>query len=80
MVELGRDIAGQFHMLFLILAHRHMGGVIQQDVGGHQRRIGIQAERLLFGIRPGLFLELGHPVHPAQPGHAIENPAQFGMR
>ena len=80
MVKLGGDIAGQFHMLFLILAHRHMRGVIQQNIGGHQRRISIQAERLLFRIRPRLFLELGHPVHPAQPGDAVENPAQFGMR
>jgi len=34
-VKFLRDIAGQFQMLFLILAHRHMGGAIGQNISRH---------------------------------------------
>lgn len=34
-VEFLRDVAGQFQMLLLVLTHRHCGGAIKQDVGGH---------------------------------------------
>ena len=47
-VELGRDVAGQFQMLLLILAHRHMGRVVKQDIRRHQRRIGDKARARRF--------------------------------
>ena len=79
MVELVRDVAGQLDVLLLVLADRHMGRLVREDVGRHQRRVGIKAERNLFGVLAGLVLELGHPVHPAEPCDAVEYPAQFGM-
>ena len=37
-VEALRDVARQFQVLRLIVAHRHDVGLIQQNVGGHQHR------------------------------------------
>ena len=78
-VELLRDVARQFEMLFLVLADRHVGGAIDQNVGRHQRRIGIESDRSIFAVLAGLFLELGHPVEPAEARDAIEDPGQFGV-
>ena len=66
-------------MLFLVLAHRNHGGVIGQDVGGHQGGIGVKTQRDVFGVLAGLVLELGHAAHPAHARHAVENPAKFDM-
>ena len=35
------DIAGQFEMLFLVLANRHMGRPIGQNIGRHQDGVGV---------------------------------------
>ena len=78
-VELRRDVAGQLDVLLLVLAHRHVRGVVEQDVGGHQRRIGEKPERGVLGVLARLVLELDHPVHPADPGDAVEDPGELGM-
>ena len=78
-VEFLRDVARQFEVLFLVLADRHMGGAIDQNVGRHQRRIGIEADGGVLAIFAGFLLELRHAVEPAEPGHAIEHPGEFGM-
>ena len=38
-VELYGDIPGDFDMLFLVLADRHLISLIKQDIGSHQHRI-----------------------------------------
>jgi hypothetical protein len=76
-VEFLRDIAGQFEVLFLVVADRHVGGAIEQDVGCHQHRIVVETHRRGLAILAGLFLELRHAVEPADPRHAIEDPGQF---
>ena len=43
-VELDRDVAGQLDMLLLVLADRHVGRLVEQDVGGLEHRIGEQAD------------------------------------
>ena len=78
-VEFLRDVARQFEVLFLILADRHVGGAIDQNVGRHQRRIGVEADRGVLAILAGLFLELGHAVEPAEAGDAVEHPGQLGV-
>ena len=78
-VEFLGDVARQLQMLLLVFAHRHMGRLVNQDVGGHQHRIGVEPHAGAFLVLAGFLLELGHAVHPAQPRHAIEDPAQLGM-
>ncbi len=78
-VELDGDVARQLEMLFLVLADRHVRGLVDQDVGGHQRRIGVEAERDVLAVLAGLLLELRHAVHPAEPGDAIEDPGELGV-
>jgi len=78
-VELLRDVARQFEVLLLVFADRHMGGAIEQDVGRHQHRIVVQADRRVLAVLAGFFLELGHAVEPADPCDAIEDPGQFGV-
>jgi hypothetical protein len=78
-VELLGDVAGQLQVLFLVLADRHMGGAVEQDVGSHQARIGEQAERGVLAVLAGLVLELRHAVHPADAGDAVEDPGQLGV-
>ncbi len=79
MVELRRDIARQFEVLFLVFADRHVRALVNQDISGHQVGIGVEANRGTLLILSGLFLELSHAVEPTEPGHAIENPGQFRM-
>ena len=66
-------------MLLLVFADRYMGRAVEQDIGRLEGRIGIEAEGSLLPVLAGLFLELGHPVHPAEPDDAIENPGELGV-
>ena len=66
-------------MLLLVLAGRHLGGLVQQDVGRLQHRIGVEADAGALLVLARLLLELGHPVQPAEAGDAVEDPGQFGM-
>ncbi len=66
-------------MLLLVLAHRHMGGAVGQDVGGHEHRVGVEPDAGGLAVLAGLVLELGHAVEPAQPRDAIEDPGELGM-
>jgi hypothetical protein len=77
-VEPGRDGSGQLQMLALVVAHRHLGGVVQQDVRGHQHRIGEQAEPHRPGPRR-LLLELDHPGRLPVMGHAFQQVVQLGV-
>jgi hypothetical protein len=78
-IELLRDIACELDMLLLVLAHRHMRRLVEQDVGGHQRRIGVEAERRGLAVFACLVLELRHPIHPADARDAIEHPGELGV-
>ena len=78
-VEFLSDVAGQFQMLFLILAHRNVGRPVGQNIRGHQNRIGVQPNGSLFAVLSGLLLELRHPAQPADPRHAVEDPGQLGV-
>jgi hypothetical protein len=78
-VELGGDVAGQLQVLLLVLADRHMGRLVGQDVGGLQDRIGVEPDALALLVLAGLVLELGHAVEPAEPGHAVEDPGELGV-
>ena len=43
-VEALREVAGQLQVLALVLADRHRVGLVEQDVGGLQDRVGEQAD------------------------------------
>ena len=38
-VEPDRDVAGELHVLDLVLADGHLVGVVEEDVGGHEDRV-----------------------------------------
>ena len=78
-VEFLGDVVGEFQMLALVVAHRHPGRMIGQDVGRHKGGVGVEPGRGSLAVVPGLVLELRHPVEPAQPGHAHEDPAEPRM-
>src|SRR6267378_2215925 len=44
-VEFLRDVARQLEMLLLVLADRHMGGAIEQNIGRHQHRVIVETHR-----------------------------------
>ena len=66
-------------MLLLVLAHRHMGRLVGEDVGGHQHRIDVEPDRSGLAVLAGLLLELRHAVQPADAGRAVQDPGKFGM-
>jgi hypothetical protein len=78
-VELHGNVARKLDMLFLVLAYRHMGGVIGEDIGGHQRGIGEEAQRGVLRVLARLVLELRHALHPAHARHAVEHPGQLAV-
>ena len=55
-VELGGDVAGELDVLLLVLADRDVGGVVEQDVGGHQRRVGERPSEAFSVFLPALSL------------------------
>ena len=77
MVELLRDVVGEFQMLPLVVAHRHAGRMIGVNVRGHQVRIDIQAGRRILPVLSRLILELRHAVEPAKPSDTVKNPGQL---
>src|SRR4029077_18281287 len=78
-VELLGYVARELEMLLLIFPHRNMGGAINQNVGGHQGRIGVKADRSILAVLSRLLLELRHSVQPAQSRNAVEYPGKLGM-
>ena len=69
----------QLQVLLLVLADRHVRRAIDQDVGRHQVRIGVEPDRGVLAVLAGLLLELGHAVEPAEPRHAVEHPGELGV-
>ncbi len=56
-----------------------MSRAIDQNVSGHQVRVGIKTDRGVLFILARLFLELRHAVEPAHARNAVKNPTQLGM-
>ena len=78
-VELLRDVARQLQMLLLVVAHGHVGCLVEENVGRHQIGIDVEPDRGVLAVLARLFLELGHAVEPAQARHAVEDPGQLRM-
>ena len=79
-VEADGEIPGQLEVLPLVLTDRHPLGLVQQDVGGHQHRIGEQGRQSGFGSPARrLVLELGHPAGLAEAGVGAQHPGQLGV-
>ena len=80
MVEADRDVAGDLDVLPLVFAHRHLVGVVQQDVGCLQRRVGEEpgGDELCFTLGR-LVLELGHAAELAEADGALHHPGQLAV-
>jgi hypothetical protein len=77
-VEAFGEVAGQLEVLPLVLADGDELRVVEQDVRGHERRIGEQAQGHVLLLRR-LVLELGHPARLPHRGRALEDPRQLRM-
>ena len=66
-------------MLLLIVADRNVSRAIDENVSGHQHGIIVKADRRVLPVLARFFLELGHPVEPAEPGDAVQHPGEFSM-
>ncbi|MNP24080.1 hypothetical protein D3C76_1168220 [compost metagenome] len=64
-------------MLLLIFTHRHLVGLIQQNVSRHQYRIVKQTGVDVFSVTGRFILELGHAAQFTEIGVAIQGPAQL---
>ena len=78
-VEAGRDVTRELQMLGLVSTYGHIVGLIEQDVPGHQSRIGEKTGVDVFGMFAGFILELGHAAKLAKLGAAAHKPAHFRM-
>ncbi len=77
-VEALGDVPGDLEVLALVVAHRDPVGVVHEDVGRHQRRVGEQAAGDELGpVR--LVLELGHAAELAEGHRALHDPGQLGV-
>ncbi len=77
-VEPGGQVAREFDVLALVVADRNDLGVVQQDVGRHEHRIGEQADRgRLRSLLGRLVLELGHARGFAEAGDRVEDPGEL---
>ena len=66
-------------MLFLIFAHRNMGGFVHQDVGGLEDWVGIEPDAGALLVLAAFVLELGHTIQPTQARDTVEYPGEFGV-
>ena len=64
-------------MLGLVVPDRDGMHLVDEDVGGHEHRVGEQAQVLARLVR--LLLELGHPLELADPGDRPQDPGEFGV-
>ena len=78
-VEALRQVAREFDVLSLVVAHRDVMGLVQQDVAGHQDGVTQQACGDAIQVLARFRLELRHPVQPAERREALHDPAGFGM-
>ena len=76
-VKADSDVAAQLQVLLLVQTNRNQVGLIQQDVGSHQGRIGEQTGVDIIGVFSGFVLELGHTGQLAELGVAVEYPCQL---
>ena len=77
-VEAGGQVAGQLQVLALVLTDRHLVGLVDEDVGGLQHRVGEQPDRRAGGaLALALVLELRHPAGLAEAGQALQHPRQL---
>jgi P-type Cu+ transporter len=81
MIEAARDLARELDVRHLILAHRHLIGAVDQDVGALQQRIAEEAvgRKIFLGQFFLLILVGRHPFQPAQRRHHRQQQMQFGM-
>ena len=78
MIEALGEIAGELDVLELVFAEGDIGGVVEENVGGHQNRIVENAD--VTGVATfGLFFVLNHARSLAHGGDTIEEPAEFGV-
>src|ERR1017187_9207891 len=74
------QVSGELEVLALVVADGDEVGLVEQDVGRHEDRVGEQAEPgRLLAVFARLVLELGHPGQLAHAGGALEQPGQLGM-
>ena len=64
-------------MLPLVLPHRHQIRLIQQNIRGHQNRVGEQSRGDVVRVLLGLGLKLGHAAQLTKLGVAAQHPAQL---
>ena len=77
-VEAFGDVTSDLDVLTLILADRHVVGVVQQDVGRLEGRIGEEARRHEVGFAlGGLVLELGHTTEFSVRHGALHDPSEL---
>ena len=80
-VEAARDLAREFDVRHLVLAHRHLRGAVDQDIRALQQRITEEAVggEILVGQFFLLVLVGRHAFQPAQRRDHGQQQVQFGM-
>ena len=78
-VEAPGDLARELHVLALVVAHRHLVGLVEKDVGGleHGVQEKARAHQLLLARR--LVLELVHASELPVGGDRAQQPAELGV-
>jgi hypothetical protein len=81
MVEAARQLTRKLDVRHLILAHRHLVGAVDQDVGRLQQRIAEKTVgRQILVLQLFLLILVGrHALQPAERRHHRQQQMQFGM-
>ncbi len=78
MVEADGQVPGELEVLALVVTDGHLVGVVDQDVRGHQGRVGEQAGAHALSAF-ALLLELVHPAQLAEAHGALHQPGQLAV-
>ena len=68
------DVSSQLQMLGLVFSNWDVRGLIQEDIGGHQHGVRVQAEARELIALVFLLFELNHLVQPRQRSQRRKKP------
>jgi hypothetical protein len=76
-IELPGNLPRKLHMLNLVLAHGHIPGLVDKDIGRLEHGVVEKTHVDVASVLSSLLLELGHPFQLSNRRHAVEDPGEF---
>ena len=78
-IEFPGNLPRKLHVLNLVLSHRDITRLVDEDIGRLEHRIVEKSHIDVLPVLLPLLLKLGHPLQFSHRGHAVEDPGELGV-